>query len=136
MTFSCIRCTYKCRQLLKLLNHYKFIHSSEPNFQIACGVDNCQSTYKVVDSLKRHLQRKHPHFYAGRSRDNLGTDTGTVSVPPEVTDVEPHLDEQCDTEFEVLSNEANSEAKSVNLHKYVANFLLTLREGHLVAQST
>ena len=38
------------------------MHSQEPGFQIKCCVENCPKTYRIVDSLVRHLKIKHPSF--------------------------------------------------------------------------
>lgn len=42
-----------------VFRHISAEHSFEPNFQVKCGVNGCQATYKKLSSWKSHLYRLH-----------------------------------------------------------------------------
>lgn len=43
-----------------LLTHIGRAHANSSNFQITCGVEQCEATYKSFRRFKEHLKRKHP----------------------------------------------------------------------------
>lgn len=62
--FPCIKCHFSSRRFRELLYHYRFIHCHENGFTLSCGVDGCQSKYKLVPSLEKHIKKKHPVFHS------------------------------------------------------------------------
>lgn len=57
--FLCPKCRlFKAKTFLQVLNHVK-VHENEPGFTIECGQAGCRRTYRVVESLKKHLYRDH-----------------------------------------------------------------------------
>ncbi len=60
LSFKCTYCTYYADSLSKRLDHYKYVHSNEPGFQIVCRVDDCPKVYQNVKSLYYHIKNKHP----------------------------------------------------------------------------
>ena len=56
--FLCSCCGYRTRFLKLLIRHYTE-HASEPNFIINCGINNCLSAYKNVESFRKPVFKKH-----------------------------------------------------------------------------
>jgi hypothetical protein len=67
--FRCPLCSsFGADKFTSVLSHIQCVHSWDPHFSIACGVDGCQVTYRNFHSYKSHLYRKHSGsvvFYNG-----------------------------------------------------------------------
>ena len=64
-SYNCVKpeCAHKYfKNLESLLTHINSSHSHELNFQLTCGLENCQRTYKKFNSYKKHIQRLHSHL--------------------------------------------------------------------------
>ena len=61
--YNCARCSYETRNFWHLVKHYHGVHSSEPGFQVHCGVANCCKAYDNIKSLTAHMRSKHGDFY-------------------------------------------------------------------------
>ncbi len=64
VSFKCPNCTYSTLQFKRLLCYLEYAHASDASFIVCCGIDNCFKKYKVVQSYRKHIQRKHPGFYS------------------------------------------------------------------------
>ena len=63
--FNCARCEYQNRNFWRLIKHYDSEHSADANFNVVCGVENCQKSYSNVRALCAHLRSKHNAYYTG-----------------------------------------------------------------------
>ena len=60
MLIKCPRCAhFQTCNVSKFMRHLFLIHSSEPNFSITCGLQNCVRTFKKFTSYKSHVYRDH-----------------------------------------------------------------------------
>ena len=127
--FPCIKYHFSSRRFRELLYHYRFIHCHENGFTLSCGVDGCQSKYKLVPSLEKHIKRKHPVFHSQHlsySRQ-AQKDSSILSCLQEFNDEsieDPYATNQCREIFENVQNAQNS----VDFCNQLALFLLKLRE--------
>lgn len=55
----CPRCPFFSDQFTKVVNHIGVVHSAEPNFSIFCGIEGCANSYKIFQSYRSHLYRRH-----------------------------------------------------------------------------
>ena len=61
--YICSICNeYHTRTFSKLLSHIRYLHSHDPGFSIACGIEGCQKVYRIFSSYETHLRRKHGGF--------------------------------------------------------------------------
>ena len=138
--FECTKCEYHTRLYSRLLSHYRFAHSSDRNFFVVCGVERCQKSYSVVDSLIRHIKRKHTIFYEthlSRWKQDIRD--------PEVLDTLSEQIDHCDNHDNCIQDNGNENAQETE-HEIVqdspdhvrklAIFLMTLRERFGVTIST
>ncbi|KAL2095583.1 hypothetical protein ACEWY4_007731 [Coilia grayii] len=56
---QCTKCLRRTFTLTKLIKHIGLVHAHEPNFNITCGLKNCQSSFSKYHSFRRHIYRKH-----------------------------------------------------------------------------
>lgn len=70
---------------MKLIQHVGLVHAHEPNFTITCGLNNCKSTFKVYESFRRHVYRKHSEHVKPNNQTNEieNLDTGGNDEHPE-----------------------------------------------------
>lgn len=129
--FTCKLCCFKTRKFSTLTNHYKYVHSSDPGFRIACEIDGCSRSYKSVKYLFRHIRSHHALFYnyhlnRVRGKFQFGDDSETsTSMQSEVGDDSP----------EMLTDEGNECASShfyINWTNEIVTRLLALREEKLL----
>lgn len=57
--YRCSKCSYQSATRGTLLNHLQMIHSGDQDFQVICGIDKCEASYSLINSLKKHIRRKH-----------------------------------------------------------------------------
>lgn len=62
-TYKCSHCIYTCNTRMRLFHHLQLIHCGEQNFRVTCGINNCQASYQIINSLKKHIRRKHGVSY-------------------------------------------------------------------------
>lgn len=60
--FRCPRCPFFAPKFTRVVLHLERTHSLEPNFFVTCGIDGCQQKYKVMESFRSHLYRKHANW--------------------------------------------------------------------------
>ncbi len=63
--FTCKLCFFKTGKFFYLIltNHYSYVHSSGPWYEIECEIDGCYRSYKSVKYLLRHIRAHHALFY-------------------------------------------------------------------------
>lgn len=52
--WSCGLCLFACLLLSQMLSHIRQFHSGDEDFQITCGISNCEKSYNKFDSFYRH----------------------------------------------------------------------------------
>jgi hypothetical protein len=52
-------CKCKMQMSVILCSHGLLIHRGDPNFNIACGIEGCYSTFRRFSSFTSHISRKH-----------------------------------------------------------------------------
>lgn len=73
---------------MKLIQHIGLIHAHEANFNITCGLDDCQSTFTKYESFRRHAYRKHrdknfgPDSDCDESENEIVGNDGVYSSSP------------------------------------------------------
>ncbi|CAC5426219.1 unnamed protein product [Mytilus coruscus] len=111
----------------KQIEMAKFCH--EHDFSLSCPADNCERAYSNLDSLIKHVKKKHKTFHEenlSKYKEKSRNDTILESL------VE-HNDEDY-FEDNVMHNENDKIAAdadiTINFHKRLGSFLLMLREKY------
>ncbi len=131
-SYQCKYCSYLADTLSKRLDHYKFVHSNRPGFEITCQVDQCPKKYTSVRSLHHHIKSKHPIAAASLVKRNVTSRGVEVFQCPENEEPEPMSDQE---ENETVCPEARSVPIQYDYVDQQAMFLLTMREFHRVPQT-
>ena len=42
-----------------MLSHIRQVNSDDNDFQIICGISNCEKSYNKYDSFSRHVKNRH-----------------------------------------------------------------------------
>ena len=61
--------------LSELLTHFYLQHENEEKFYIKCGIQGCQSKYRLYNSLYKHVRSKHAAFLSTAANE-LTDETG------------------------------------------------------------
>ena len=64
-----------CPFLSELLTHFYLQHENEERFYIKCGIQGCQSKYRLYNSLYKHVRSKHAAFLSTAANE-LTDETG------------------------------------------------------------
>ena len=107
-----------------LLFHIGRVHSNSPDFNLTCGIDNCQVTFTNFHAYKRHVRKKHRYHL-----NDAETDADATFLDADT----PHYDEAIgDSEAE-----ADLEVSTTDLDRVraVALWILKLKEGRKLTQS-
>jgi predicted NBD/HSP70 family sugar kinase len=48
-----------------LISHVIKFHKHDPNLRLYCSVDGCSETYGKIESLRKHMKRKHQDIELG-----------------------------------------------------------------------
>lgn len=127
--FTCISCKFKTRKFLGLIHHYKYVHSPDPTFKVACGIDGCSFSYKAVRCLCRHIRSHHALFYQchlNRLKDKFDSEITTGAQNEGFDDTEEMLpSDGSDVRSECISPKLN-----INWTLEIVLRLLSLREDH------
>lgn len=117
--YKCTKCSRATFTLIKLIQHVDLVHAHEPNFTITCGLNNCKSTFKVYESFRRHVYRKHSEHVKPNNQTNgiENVDTGGDDEHPE-EDKPPCMD-----------------TLLINFKENLCNFVLKCREKNHIPQS-
>ncbi len=121
----CSQCIFKCNSMKRLLKHYEFIHASDPNFKVTCGIEGCPKQYTIVKSLYYHIRKKHQALSGDLSEDN-----SRVQEDPNVYSVLPQ--DTSDNDGDMQSNEESSPRpqpqSGYDFKDAHANFLMKMKE--------
>jgi hypothetical protein len=62
LQFSCGHIKDSFNSVNSYIKHISLIHRGDPNFNIACGIEGCYSTFRRFSSFTSHISRKHESF--------------------------------------------------------------------------
>ncbi len=133
-SYQCTYCPYLAPSLIQRLDHYKYVHSNEPGFQITCRVDNCPKRYTNIKSLKYHIKSK--HYDAGKSLVKRTVPAKEPNVVQGEHDYEiQEMDTMSDQEESCIGNQAVPKLIQHDYTKQHALFLLNMKEFNKVPQT-
>lgn len=66
----CPLCSFEAPTVGTVLNHLRTVHSNDPRFQVACGIDGGATTSKSFSALYSHIYRRHPDMIK-KQRESL-----------------------------------------------------------------
>ncbi|KAJ8041305.1 hypothetical protein HOLleu_12090 [Holothuria leucospilota] len=134
--YRCSHCTYTGKTRTSLLHHLQMIHSGEQNFRVYCGINNCQASYQIINSLKKHIRRKHGTHYltAEESCQQLST---TCSHDDNIDLNDMHLTEEPNLPSapEIPSNQLSLPETKSDLLKTFIMIQLKIKQMHAVPGS-
>lgn len=120
----CKYCSFSSRHLKTLLRHYSTEHESDPNFFVQCNINSCLNSYSQIDSLNKHIWRKH-------KETKLKNTEITSCEENKLSDIE-----DCEITTNAPVNvETPLEYSGVD-RREIVKFLLNLRVKHFVSEKT
>lgn len=123
----CYHCQdYQTRTIRRLIEHYRLVHSQEPNFSIQCGIDSCEKVYTNVNSYRKHIQCIHKRFRMDVSEEDYVQ--GDL-VDGHSEDIGPNLDQD-------VHAKENDTFEKDTLHDAVGLFVLKVKETHSLPKTT
>lgn len=63
---QCPLCAFEATTIQLILSHLRVVHSSDPHFNVSCGINGCASTSKSFTGLYSHVYRHHPSIICKR----------------------------------------------------------------------
>ena len=73
-TGPCPYCSFVFTNVRDWMSHLRGAHSSEPNFNVTCGVSGCAHTATTFSALYSHVYRWHSEVIRSRSRPDSEVD--------------------------------------------------------------
>lgn len=56
---KCPLCDFCALSIQLVLSHLRLVHSSDPNFNVMCGISGCCTTSVSFSALYQHIYKKH-----------------------------------------------------------------------------
>lgn len=56
---KCSMCSFEAPTVKLVLSHLRSVHSSDPRFNVMCGIGGCARTYRTFSGLHSHIYRSH-----------------------------------------------------------------------------
>lgn len=140
--FTCHICEIVKGRFANLAKHLKAYHEHKPGFSVTCHYDGCNSSYKHVDSYCKHVNRKHPLLLINMRIDSgvaeetttdqvlVHENNATLSEDMEVID-----DPTVSPDSDVYQGIQTSGDLLANIDKNLTDFILSVREQHLLPSS-
>ena len=133
--YDCKYCGYKTRLITFLLKHYRFEHSSDPNFIVECVFPHCLKSYNNVESLRKHIQRHH------KTGEITVLKNTTVESLEHVEDIESDSEECLEGAVGNLDTEPFRVCERIHptaptFQQTLVNFLLKLRVKNYVSEKS
>ena len=135
--FECAFCNeYQCRTFNRYLAHLRYMHQRDHGFSVTCGIGGCQQKYNNVDSLLRHMNRKHRQYAEQegllRAAGNILVNEGNAGAHA-ADDNDQEEDGVGDNNRaidnnEFVDDENAAEQIEIDFIRRIALFLLHLRE--------
>ena len=114
-----------------LLFHIAKVHANSPDFHLSCGIDYCAITFTNFQAFRRHLRKKH-RSVAIEEETSADDDLSDIL---EQNHTETGLD--CgDEDLEHCGSASGGSGEVMKRDKAVALWILKLKEGHKLTQST
>ena len=70
---KCPLCNFYALSIQLVLSHLRLVHSSDPNFNVMCGISGCYKTSESFSALYQHIYKKHKDEGIIKSRTTLST---------------------------------------------------------------
>ena len=75
MVWPCNICSvFSSLSLKTLVRHITLQHALGPNLKVTCPVNGCQERYTLMDSFRKHLNRKHREELVGTESTTCTSD--------------------------------------------------------------
>lgn len=96
---NCPLCSFQAPSMRVVLSHLRLVHSSDPRFNVMCGIDGCSSTFRTFSAFYSHIYRRHKN--SGIIKRETGaqvSDTNTSGTfqpadePSNLFQYDPHAD--------------------------------------------
>ena len=84
--YSCpfTSCNFISSNVPLVLCHLRAVHSSDPGFNVCCGIGGCAATLKSFRSLYQHIYRKHQDSGIIAKRCVQPEEMGALTTPLEM----------------------------------------------------
>lgn len=56
---QCPLCSFQASTMRIVLGHLRTVHSSDPRFNVVCGIDGCSRSYHTFSGFYSHIYRQH-----------------------------------------------------------------------------
>ena len=56
---QCPLCSFQASTMRIVLGHLRTVHSSDPRFNVVCGIDGCSRSYRTFSGFYSHIYRQH-----------------------------------------------------------------------------
>ena len=117
-----------------LLFHISRVHSNSPDFNLPCGIDNCQVTFTNFHAFKRHIRKKHRSHLNDTETDGDG-DAGSLG-DQQYADAHCNAGDEASLECSSTTNsEADHLTTDLDRERAIALWILKLKEGRKLTQS-
>lgn len=63
---QCPLCSFEAPSVPVILSHLRSVHSSDPHFNVTCGLGGCATTSKSFLALYSHIYRYHKDYIRKR----------------------------------------------------------------------
>ena len=141
--YTCKYCGFGTRFLKLYLRHCSVEHENHPLFSVNCPIDDCDCTFHKVNSLRKHIYRKHKNksnlLNSDKAIDSSITNGDSdqfVGVESDNISLEKFESENEEVAFECENNSCASRPTSVVKYEQEINkFLLNLRVKKLITES-
>ena len=77
---ACPLCNFEAPSVKNVMSHLRTVHSSDPNFSVACGLNGCGVTSRSFPALYSHIYRKHPDIIQKRRPTSSFVETGDATM--------------------------------------------------------
>ena len=109
---------FACLLLSQMLSHIREVHSGDEDFQITCGIANCEKSYNKYNSFYRHIKNHHHVFL-----EIPATDLNDVDISPALRFPSEQIDQEtCLEEFQVHFCAVINACKVVHFDEYIFQF--------------
>ena len=127
--FKCSYCDVERYTRRHFLLHLEYTHQCVADFRVQCSIKGCPKTYRIVDSLRRHINRKHPQTVLDWDISGRVDDTES-SQPCQIGD-----DSRPTSRHDCVTNDATIEKVVKTLKDSLMMFFLQLQEKHCVTMT-
>ena len=92
---KCPMCSFQAATVRIVLSNLRIVHSSDPRFNVVCGIDRCSQTFHTFSALYFHIYRQHKTSGIIQRAQNITSTEPfeALSLPgSELDEYNPHTD--------------------------------------------